>query len=316
MKTPPTIPGAVAIAAILGAIAPAAARAGDSLTGVTALTSQVSADYVRARLPDGSFQAEYYSFGQGGKWGGEIADTTMDRLNFMDVARGIAPALAGQRYLPAPSADPGATRLLIMVYWGTTQVPGPASDSVSYDELGVAQANLSKYMTQSVTDPRKKVAVGGGAADAALSQMSAALTLLNMENEQRDRLDFRNAHMLGYDSEGLIGTDYGRNLRGTVLDNKRVELVSEIEENRYFVILMAYDFQLLWKQKKHKLLWETRFSINERHNAFDKALPVMAQYASRYFGQDSHGLLRSQVPEGRVDVGEAKSLGEIEAPAK
>jgi hypothetical protein len=62
---------------------------------------------------------------------------------------------------------------------------------------------------------------------------------------------------------------------------------------------LAHDFQVFRKENRHKLLWETRFNINEPHNHFDKALPVMAQYASRYFGQDSHSLLRTQVPEGK-----------------
>lgn len=96
----------------------------------------------------------------------------------------------------------------------------------------------------------------------------------------------------------------------------RDELIAEIEGNRYFVVLMAYDFQLLWKQKKHKLLWETRFSIDERRNQFDKALLVMAQNASQYFGQDSHGLSRMRIREGKVEVGEPTSLGVVGAPSK
>jgi len=309
------IPGALAAAAMAGAPAPAADHAADALSGVTAVAAKVSGDYARARLPDGSFQPETYSFGLGGKWGGEISDPTMDKLQFMDVARAVAAALATQNYVPAADAI-SSTRLLIMVYWGTTQVPGPSSDSVAYDQLGAAQNKLNGFLVASPSRPGTKVVSGGAEADAAMAQMSAALTMLNMENEQRDRTDFRNAHMLGYDAEDLIGTDFGRNMRGTAFGAKREELVSEIEENRYFVVLMAYDFQLLWRQKKHKLLWETRFSINERHNAFDKALPAMAQYASRYFGQDSHGLLRAPVPEGRVEVGEPKSLGEVGPPQK
>jgi len=117
--------------------------------------------------------------------------------------------------------------------------------------------------------------------------------------------------MLGYDSDALIGTDFGDNRRGTALEFHQDDLVKEIEDNRYFVVLMAYDFQLMWKHKEHKLLWETRFSIDERHNEFSKALPVMAMYASRYFGQDSKGLLRTQVPAGRVEIGNMKSLGEV-----
>jgi hypothetical protein len=141
--------------------------------------------------------------------------------------------------------------------------------------------------------------------------MTAASILLTMENHDRDKRDFENAAMLGYDSPGIIGTEYGNYVRGTPLSVERDDLYNEIEENRYFVVLMAYDFQLIWKQKKHKLLWQTRFSISERRNAFDRALPLMAQYASKYFGQDSHGLLRERVPEGRVEIGAVKSLGTV-----
>jgi hypothetical protein len=95
------------------------------------------------------------------------------------------------------------------------------------------------------------------------------------------------------------------------LEVRRDDMVAEIEENRYFVVLMAYDFQILWKQKKHKLLWETRFSIRQRHHNFDKDLPSMAQYASQYFGQDSHGLVHKEIPQGHVDIGEVKSLGSV-----
>jgi hypothetical protein len=79
---------------------------------------------------------------------------------------------------------------------------------------------------------------------------------------------------------------------------------------------MAYDFQLLWKEKKHKLLWETRFSISERRNQFDKALPIMARYASQYFGQASNGLVRTRVPEGNVDIKEPTLIEFLSEPKK
>jgi len=299
--------GMLAGAAILLA-AQRPARAADGVEGITAVSSKVSDDYIRVRLPDGSFQPENYAFGEGGRWAGEISDKTIDTLHFIDVARVIAPALTGQKYLSA--RDPAKTRLLIMVYWGTTAVPGPTSDSTAVEQFRVAQGGL----TNATRVNNRAVASTGS--DAQLSAMSAATVMLNMENRINDKIDFSNAQMLGYDSPGLIGTEKGNYVRGTAFGVDRSDLYEEIEENRYFVVLMAYDFQLLWKEKKHKLLWETRFSISERRNAFDKALPVMAQYASRYFGQASNGLLRSRVPEGRVDVGEVKSLGEVEAPKK
>jgi len=288
-------------------VAQPAARAAEDVKGITAVASKVSSGYVRARLPDGSFQPESFVFGEGGKWGGEISDTSIDKLHFMDVARVIAGPLASQKYIPA--RDPAKTKLIIMVYWGTTAVPGPTSDSAAYSNLSTAQANLSQAINPSNNVPTS-------VQNAAMAEMTSAMAVLNMENRQNDRTDFANARMLGYDSPGLIGTEKGNYVRGTAFAVDRDDLYSEIEENRYFVVLMAYDFQLMWKEKKHRLLWETRFSLSERRNQFDKALPVMAQYASRYFGQDSKGLLRTWVSEGTVKVGEPRSLGEVEAPTK
>jgi hypothetical protein len=137
------------------------------------------------------------------------------------------------------------------------------------------------------------------------------------EDMLRNQIDRNNAKLLGYDSEGLIGTDTGALVgHAGATGAHQDELISEIEDTRYFVVLMAYDAQLFAREKKHKLLWEMRFSISEAHNFFDKALPAMAQFASRYFGQDSHGLLRTQVPAGTVKVGESKSLGEVVTPEK
>jgi hypothetical protein len=138
--------------------------------------------------------------------------------------------------------------------------------------------------------------------------MTSAMAVVSAENRSRDQVTARNALMLGYDS-AWSATE---NLKGTPLEYRRQDLASELEESRYFVVVMAYDFQMMWKQKKHKLLWETRVSVCQRHHNFDKDLLAMTRYASQYFGQDSHGLIRKVLPEGRVDIGEMKSLGAAE----
>ena len=120
--TPRRKAGLLACGAIVLGV-PSPVRAIEGIEGVTAVASKVSDDYFRTKLPDGSFQPEYYSFGEGGTWGGQISDATIDKLHFMDVARVIAEPLAGQKYMPA--RDPNNTKLLIMVYWGTTAVPAP-----------------------------------------------------------------------------------------------------------------------------------------------------------------------------------------------
>jgi hypothetical protein len=127
------------------------------------------------------------------------------------------------------------------------------------------------------------------------------------ENYQRDQVDMRNAMLLGYDSALAELSNVG----ATPQTRLRDDLIADIEESRYFVVLMAYDYQALWKQKKHSLLWVTRFSVRARGADFEKLLPSMVGYASQYFGHDSRGLLRRPLPEGHVEIGEPRSLGPV-----
>jgi hypothetical protein len=93
-------------------------------------------------------------------------------------------------------------------------------------------------------------------------------------------------------------------------------MIDEVEESRYYVVLLAYDFQILRKSKERKLLWETRFSIPERGNDFSKELEAMAKSAARYFGRDSQGLLRKPLPKTSVKLGELQVIGTEPDPKK
>lgn len=133
----------------------------------------------------------------------------------------------------------------------------------------------------------------------------------------RDQLNFANARLLGFDSEISIQSMmdastvfFGRSFRSGMLDDVHANVLSAIEVSRYYAILRAYDFQSAWKEKKLKLLWETRFSLSERRHDFQRDLPAMAQDAELYFGQDSYGLVLKPIPEGHVRVGEATPVVE------
>jgi hypothetical protein len=241
----------------------------------------VSKDYVRTKLPDGSFQPEEYALGKGGRLDGSFRDPSFDNSRFIDIARAVTGPLAAQNYRPAKKPD--TEKLLIMVYWGTTIVPDPMSMSPAWTGLN------------NEIGPKTDV---------------QQLGQLYTDDIMRNQIDKKNAMVLGYDSDGSAGSD------GISAALHRGELRAELEDSRYYVVLLAFDFQAFRTEKKHKLLWETRFSIQEARNLFDKALPVMTQYASAYFGQDSHGLVRTKVPEGKVLIGEPRSLGEVEAPQK
>ncbi len=228
---------------------------------LTAVSSSSHNGYVRARLPDGSFQPESFAFGEGGVLGVFlISDPTIDDVGFSEIANMLAAPLASQSYVPA--SDPRSTNLLIMVYWGET--------------------------------------TGG------INTKDGAL---------QDQLNFANARLLGFDSEGSIQSMsdpstvfFGRSFRSNILNAVHADVLSAVEVNRYYVILRAFDFQAAWKQRKLKMLWETRFSLSERQHDFERDLPGMAQNASLYFGRDTYGLVLKPIPEGRVRVGEVKAV--------
>jgi len=290
-----------------------------------AVSSTVSGDYVRAKLSDGSFKSETYSFGDGGRLAGPLRDNSIDQLTFMDVAKVVARPLARRNYVPVASKNPEDTKLLIMVYWGTTRGTAGASDSSNsvassgaIQKLQASQGSVTtappppamSYMAHCTCDASQVstnfASVENGAKQ---SNINSAFAVVATENRARDEADRWNAQILGYDS---ALADAGR-LQLTAFRSRRDDLVTEIEANRDFVVLQAYDFQTLWKQKKHKLLWVTRLSVRERGTDFAAALPALVSNASQYFGQDSFGLQRKTLPEGRVDIGDVKSLGVVMA---
>jgi hypothetical protein len=274
------------------------ARAVEGAEGITAVSTKASRNYVRVKLPDGTFKAEEYAFGDGGHYAGPFPDDTIDKMTFLDVAHVIAGPLAAQNYIP--TRDPNNTKLLIMLYWGTTNVSPSPSTSPGYMLYQGASASSSSASSGAPSRGGSSTAAG----NAPNSEADEALAMMDQENKLRDHLDFTNAEMLGYNQDGTISTDRGDAIRHSALRHFQKDLISEIEQNRYFVILMAYDFQVLKNQKKHRLLWDARFSIAQRSNDFGKALPAMATYASRYFGQDSNGLVRKPIPIGNVEIGE------------
>ncbi len=283
---------------------PSLGRADDTLA--VAVSSRVSNDYVRAHLADGSIQPETFAFGKGGLWGGGVADPSIDHLKFEDIARIIVVPLTAQHYVSAK--DPKTTKLLIMVYWGATEPPASDRDSAATAEMQTAETNLNtaQFAAQAAaahtpSGPNSTGLAPNYSVAEAQDDLETAIQFVGAQDEIRNKVDIKNANILGYDS-WWADTVRFQGLPFTFRD----DMIRELEDPRYFVVLMAYDFQLMWKQKKVKLLWETRYSIRERGNDFDKQLAAMTRSAARYFGQDSKGLVHKELPQGHVEVGEPR----------
>jgi hypothetical protein len=276
---------------------------------VEAVASKLGKDYVRKKLPDGTLQPETYVFGKGDNWGGVRVDPTLDKVDFMDVARILAVALAHKGYLPAK--DPKAADELIMVSWGATMAPEHATQSNTHilaqraDEqrnralLMLKDANLNRPSEAKVA--KEMLAEADGAVLSATIGMQA-------ESQQREDTDMKTATLLGYDS-WWVATNGA--MDGSTLGRRKQDMMNELEEDRYFVVLLALDYKTLVAKKKSTFLWEVRFSIREHGTAFDKQLEAMVSKASDYFGRDSGGLQHVDVPAGKVILGPIESLGPV-----
>ena len=292
--------GAAAYALAVLMLAPGCqeATATRSITGqvggasLTAVYSRASKDYVRVQRADGSFEPETYVFKEGGNFGGPRVDKTMDLLNFDDITGVIAKPLLDMSYVP--SDDRRGTKLLILVYWGVTVVPEDVNPRENRASAQLGEKAQRAY-TQFMEGDR-------GAAIEEERYETDGYIDAGMEAGQDAHTDAKNSNLLGYTDE----------IMRTKPNDPNLSVLQDVVENdRYYVVLLAYDYQAASRFGIHRLLWETRFSIPELGNDFGKAFPMMASIAGKYFGLDSHGLIHHNLADTNVEIGDTKSLGAV-----
>lgn len=300
MKTPLCL---VLCASVLGASA--AFGGNDSL--VTAVYSKASNGYQRQKMPDGSFKREYYALAKGVYQPGLAPDRSIDNVRYPQIAKIVAQFLALQNYHLAPDAK--SADLLLTITWGTTV---PLSDSVyraNTDSFFSAANNLA--LANRSPDVNDRTVDGIQSPDAsvrdAASQAFAGQLLQQVMFEDVRRLaNEHNARLLGYVEE-INHRDNPSRFAGA--GDAYHDLISDIESERYYLILTAYDFRGLADGGKPTLRWSTRVSVQAQGNRFNETLAVMLNRASRYFGQDSRRLIRRYEPDSNVTLGELRLVG-------
>ena len=268
-----------------------------------AVFTEVFNGYTRTRQPDKSFKPEAYVFGEGGCSTRPVKDVAMEEMTFLRVARAVAAPLGRLNYHPARTAD--EAELMILVFWGSTEgsrghdpsgslerFSNASSDAIAARGAALAVAN-GRF-----SDPQEAAGAARSdpAAMAAESALDSALWQMDLANRERDRLDHRNARILGY-TEVLERARFAAHM-GFAQD-----VFAELGDNRYYVVLQAYDFKSAVKERKLKPLWTARISMSESGNDFALSLDQMLRCAAPYLGQDSGGLRRHLSRETSVKLG-------------
>ena len=289
----------LALSCLVGpAFLPSAIAADDTVS--TAVFSRVSKEYQRARLPDGSFKPEYFAIANGGMVPGTSRDKTVEQVNYPSIVQLVLPQLAKQGYHYAK--DSKQASLLLVLHWGNTVSYNDVNYRLSLEPAGQAMAKLQQL----------KNAGGVGAdLDSASAELEQALMSVQMQNLIRNQFVAPNARLLGYIEDINESNDIRRFAGG---GQRYADLMADVEQPRYYVIISAYDFREATQHNRQKLQWVTRVSVATPGNRFDDSVAAMLKNAAHYFGRDSGRLIRGEETKGTVDLGDLKFLGEAEDP--
>jgi len=268
-----------------------------SLVAIAAETERVavhsgaSEDYTARKFTKEGPQIETYVFAEGKFFGGEGRDTTMRATTFTDIANVLAHDLANQEYLPAPNQE--TADLLIIVHWGTT-LPGAIDPFLEYQ------------LNDLTNEFFEEQAASEGLPD--LGKLSEIETLNRTYQMSVEQAIAESSKLLGY-QEALAKERHRVTVSGmTEAENT---LRAELLEERYFIIMMAWENQGLLRKEAPKLLWSTRFSMRAPGKNFTIALPALSRVASNYFGRKTNGIVRGRthLGKGNVEYGELEILG-------
>lgn len=251
--------------------------------------------YVRPSNEAGQPRPESYVFAEGRFFDGSSVDRSLTHTTFADITRVLATGLAKQNYYPAEDVD--SAQLVILVHWGTTTV---YEDPNRIETVANLHAAASAY--------QEAYSASGGIADA--SALNAALMNSEMDAQLHASAEARNASLLGYRSS------LEKEERNMMMSSDEMSMRFDLAQERYFVILMAYDNQLRMREKQSKVLWITRLSIRSIGNDFTEALANLSNVGSDVFGKQVDTLLRVDpaAPRGTVTLGELKVIGPADDP--
>jgi hypothetical protein len=106
----------------------------------------------------------------------------------------------------------------------------------------------------------------------------------------------------------MIGLIAGKKFDSTVDFGLGTEKILEgVQDDRYFVMISAYDFKAYFEQHKKVMLWAAKMSVPTNDVTMAQVLPTLIDNGGAVFGRETIGPKRLDVPavmpDGKVDVG-------------
>ena len=250
--------------------------------------SEASAGYNKTKESDNGTTYETYVFIKGNFYGGDIREKSPQDVTFEEVVNTVGNSMKQRNYYP--SASPNTGDLLVVVHYGSTSVP----------------VDLAELFETDMDDPY---------GEQGIDAEEPAINDTYFEDLKR-LSEFGHENQTGMNNSKL---GIGRALnRKNINRTEEFDLRVELEDERYFIILMAYDYEKLRTTKEKELLWTTRFSVPSIGTNFEDAYPALARAASSHYGTSLEKYAKSSTHfgTGSVDIGTLETVGleETETP--
>lgn len=278
------------------------------------LRSTAQPEYLQARKrADGTLRPETYVFMPGKFFPSESQDASLEKTPFLAVARQLAPHLATQAYLPAASLKEAG--LLLVVHWGGTS---RGEKSFNLDTSGLENINSANEQMEAAAVFEAEQLAEGNLMPSIMSvqpgldqQVSNEVVNLRSDQVQGAIRSESSAQLLG------ILPALTRERNNLIFSEKYRALHEMTSEERYFLIVMAYDAPELLRTGRLRPRWTLRASIRSAGVNFPMAMDRVGAVAARYFGQaqDDVVLEQAKVTKGKVEMGDIKIIN-YSAPAK
>lgn len=254
------------------------------------LKTQASEDFIKARAQNAEDKIQTYQFMKGNSHVGFTKDSSMKEVPFEGILHDLAMNLRKQGFYMHKNKAEGD--LLIVVHYGVTDV------EISYEEF----MGYTSEEDMGLTDEILNAGAEGAAIDFATMD---AMNQLNFNLGSAATAANSNRHSEGYKAQ-LLGME--RAYSDKISSTEAYELKSMLAEERYFIVLMAYDYPA-FKKGEAKLMWSTRYSIRTLGQTFGEAIQDMNFIAADYFGQNLQGLQTKRVTDdSRVKMGEIEVI--------
>jgi hypothetical protein len=274
------------------------------------VSATAAPEYTLHKYGDGKTKPESYVVMQGHYFEGGIVDKSIEQIPFRRITEILAPELAQRQYWPAKNIKDAD--LLIVVHWGTTVPPVPML------EMRAQTSPVPETpRTQAKMGIRPESAGSKGSGDF----VSALLDEQSLTKEDTKLLYFaaleQNTDNMSNEASyarifQLLG--YTQTLSDPALDaTTRDTLYTDVGQERYFIILKAYDLHAPTRDERSRAVWTLHLNMSSPGNDFRTALDRMSVAAMDYVGRSTDGVETVRPPrEGKVEIGPLVSHGVAE----